>query len=182
MIDAEHYSSWIEQDNIRLFLAEIDGVPVSTAATIQTGSTASLEFVSALKEHRRQKAAITLCSRAIEALFDRGVETVTLSGSSEAVSLYERLGFHWWKNVMRNRLTRRAGSICSLRWTMRKRQKRFCRKSYVFLVILAIGLILIGTQHVNILFFQNLFIYFGLQLLFHALRSRTFRSNDKMHI
>lgn len=36
----------------------------------------------------------------------------------------------------------------------------------IFLVILAIGLILIGTQHVNILFFQNLFIYFGLQLLF----------------
>ena len=100
MIDAEHYSSWIEQDNIRLFLAEIDGVPVSTAATIQTGSTASLEFVSALKEHRRQKAAITLCSRAIEALFDRGVETVTLSGSSEAVSLYERLGFHSCFNNM----------------------------------------------------------------------------------
>ena len=94
MIDAGHYSSWMEQDNIRFFLAEIDGIPVSTAATIQTGSTASLEFVSTLKEHRRQKAAITLCSRAIEALFDRGVETVTLSGSSEAVSLYERLGFH----------------------------------------------------------------------------------------
>lgn len=100
MIDAEYYSSWIEQDNIRLFLAEIDGVPVSTAATIQTGSTASLEFVSTLKEHRRQKAAITLCSRAIEALFDRGVETVTLSGSSEAVSLYERLGFHSCFNNM----------------------------------------------------------------------------------
>lgn len=36
----------------------------------------------------------------------------------------------------------------------------------IFLVILAIGLILIGTQHVGSLFFQNLFIYFGLQLLF----------------
>jgi Predicted acetyltransferase involved in intracellular survival and related acetyltransferases len=73
---------------------EIDGIPVSTAATIRTGSTASLEFISTLKEHRRQKAAITLCSRAVEALFDNGVETVTLSGSSEAVPLYERLGFH----------------------------------------------------------------------------------------
>ena len=36
----------------------------------------------------------------------------------------------------------------------------------IFLVILIIGLILIGTQHVGRLFFQNLFIYFGLQLLF----------------
>lgn len=36
----------------------------------------------------------------------------------------------------------------------------------IFLVILIIGLILIGTQHVGSLFFKNLFLYFGLQLLF----------------
>lgn len=39
----------------------------------------------------------------------------------------------------------------------------------IFLVILIIGLILIGTQHVGSLFFQNLFIYFGLQLLLASL-------------
>lgn len=36
----------------------------------------------------------------------------------------------------------------------------------VFLAILIIGLILIGIQHAGSLFFQNLFLYFGLQLLF----------------
>ncbi len=36
----------------------------------------------------------------------------------------------------------------------------------IFHVILIIGLILIGTQNAGSLFFQNPFIYFGLQLLF----------------
>ncbi len=94
MIDAEHYYVWVAQDHIKIYLAEIDGVPVSTAATIQTGNTASLEFVSTLEAYRRRKAAITLSSKALEELFERGVETVTLSGSSQAVPLYKKLGFH----------------------------------------------------------------------------------------
>ncbi|MDE7297533.1 MAG: GNAT family N-acetyltransferase [Lachnospiraceae bacterium] len=94
MIDAENYSVWLKQENIRFYLAEIDGVPAATAATIRTGNTASLEFVSTLEEYRRRKAAIILNSRALENLFEEGVESVTLSGASEAVPLYEKLGFH----------------------------------------------------------------------------------------
>lgn len=94
MIDAENYCTWIKQDNMRFYLAEVDGKAVSTVATIQTGDTASLEFVSTLEEYRRRKAAIILSSKAIENLFANGAECVTLSGSSEAVPLYEKLGFH----------------------------------------------------------------------------------------
>lgn len=94
MIDAQHYYTWVETENIRLYLCVIDGVPVSTAATIQTGDVASLEFVSTLSQHRRRKAAITLNSYALTQLFGNGVRAVTLSGSSEAVALYEKLGFH----------------------------------------------------------------------------------------
>lgn len=94
MIDAGHYAVWLAQKDMRFYLAETDGMPAATAATIQSGSTASLEFISTLKEYRRRKAAITLSSKALEDLFADGVETVTLSGASEAVPLYKKLGFH----------------------------------------------------------------------------------------
>lgn len=94
MIDAENYYTWTKQENMRFYLAELAGKAISTVATIRTGNTASLEFVSTLQEYRRRKAAIILSSRALENLFADGVESVTLSGSGEAVPLYEKLGFH----------------------------------------------------------------------------------------
>lgn len=94
MIDAKHYFVWLLQENLRFYLAEFDGIPVSTAATIQNGSTASLEFVSTLEEYRHKKAAVSLCAKAIANLLANGAEIVTLSGSGEAVPLYEKLGFH----------------------------------------------------------------------------------------
>ena len=94
MIDAEHYAVWLEKENLRFYLCEMDGKPISTASTIRTGDTASLEFVSTLQEYRRRKAAISLCSQALGELFENGVRAVTLSGSEEAVELYRKLGFH----------------------------------------------------------------------------------------
>ena len=94
MIDAEHYYKWVEMGMAGIYIAEIGGVAVSTAATMRNGQIASLEFVSTLPEYRRQKAAITLCSKALADLFADGVEAVTLSGASEATALYEKLGFH----------------------------------------------------------------------------------------
>ena len=94
MIDAENYYTWIENGTYDAYLGEINGIPVSTAATIRNGDTASLEFVSTLEEYRRRKAAITISSKAISELFENGVKTITLSGSVEAVPLYQKLGFH----------------------------------------------------------------------------------------
>ncbi len=94
MIDAQHYFVWVESEDIKLYLCEIDGVAVSTAATIRTEDTASLEFVSTLEEYRRRGAAAAVCSRALEELFADGVRTVTLSGAEEALALYKNLGFN----------------------------------------------------------------------------------------
>lgn len=94
MIDADNYYIWAENGVYDFYLGEIDGIPVSTAATIRSGDTASLEFVSTLSDYRRRKAAITISSKAICGLFENGAETVTLSGAAEAVSLYQKLGFH----------------------------------------------------------------------------------------
>lgn len=94
MIDAEKYYTWLKNGVYDFYLAEIDGIPVSTAATIRNGDTASLEFVSTLNEYRRRKAAITVSTMALDDLFANGVKNVTLSGSFEAVALYKKLGFH----------------------------------------------------------------------------------------
>ena len=93
MIDAEHYFTWVESNNINIYLAEIDGIAVSTCATIQNGNTGSLEFVSTLEEYRRRKAAALLCSCAINDLLSNGTEIVTLGACGHSAFLYESLGF-----------------------------------------------------------------------------------------
>lgn len=94
MIDAEHYYVWVEKENINIYLGEINGIPVSTVATIQTKDVASIEFTSTLQEYRCRGAAATLCSKALADLFTNDVKAVTLSGAPEAVALYQKLGFH----------------------------------------------------------------------------------------
>lgn len=93
MIDAEHYFTWVESNNISVYLAEIDGIAVSTCATIQNENASSLEFVSTLEQYRRRKAAIMLCSYAINDLLNNGVEVVTLGACGHSAFLYEKLGF-----------------------------------------------------------------------------------------
>ena len=93
MIDADHYFTWVESNNINIYLAEINGIAVSTCATIQNNNTASLEFVSTLEEYRRRQAAALLCSCAINDLLDNGAEIVTLGACGHSAFLYERLGF-----------------------------------------------------------------------------------------
>ena len=94
MIDGEHYYIWVRDGHLQIYLGLIEGVPVSTAATIQTGTEASLEFVSTLPEYRRQGAAASLCSAALEALFANGAAAVTLNACGGSAALYEKLGFH----------------------------------------------------------------------------------------
>lgn len=98
MIDAEHYFTWVQENSVKIYLAEIDGVAVSTCATIQNESTASLEFVSTLEQYRRKKAAALLSSYAIEDLINNGAETVTLGACGDSVHLYRRLGFEKYFN------------------------------------------------------------------------------------
>ncbi|MDO4357869.1 MAG: GNAT family N-acetyltransferase [Clostridia bacterium] len=94
MIDADHYYRWVEDGSYRFYLGEIDGVPVTTAATLSNGGVASLEFVSTLAECRRRGVASAVCSRAIADLLAGGAKAVTLSACGESASLYRSLGFH----------------------------------------------------------------------------------------
>ena len=101
MIDAKNYYSWIEKGQVDIYLGEIDGIPVSTAATIRNGDVASLEFVSTLEEYQRRKVASVVCTRALEELFAKGVRDVTLGACGESVYLYKKLGFRsYFNNVI----------------------------------------------------------------------------------
>lgn len=101
MIDADHYSTWVENESMDVYLGEIDGIPVSTAATIRSGEAASLEFVSTLEKYRRKGVASVVCSKALTDLFACGVKDVTLSACGESVNLYERFGFRsYFNNVI----------------------------------------------------------------------------------
>lgn len=93
MIDAEHYFVWVKEQAVNIYLAEMDGVAVSTCATIRNESAASLEFVSTLEQYRRKKAAALLSSHAIDDLLNNGAEAVTLSACGDSVHLYSGLGF-----------------------------------------------------------------------------------------
>ena len=93
MIDADNYYTWVENEYVDIYLGVIDGIPVSTAATIRNGDVASLESVSTIEEYRRNKIASVVCSEVLENLFSKGVEDVTLSACGESVHLYEKLGF-----------------------------------------------------------------------------------------
>lgn len=99
MIDAENYYTWVESEDISIYLGEINGIPVSTAATIQNGEVASLEFVSTLEAYRRRKFAAIVCSRAIQDQFDMDIKAVTLGACGESAHLYKKLGF---KSIFNN--------------------------------------------------------------------------------
>ncbi|HHV09879.1 MAG TPA: GNAT family N-acetyltransferase [Clostridiales bacterium] len=93
MIDAEHYFTWVSQNNIAFYIGYLNGVPISTAATITDQDNASLEFVSTLEEYRRQGAGTAVCVEALKQLKEQDVKTVILGSSPEATSMYKRLGF-----------------------------------------------------------------------------------------
>ncbi len=93
LLTAKHYAVWLEQEALAFYLGFINGVPVSTAATIKDGSNASLEFVSTLNEYRRHGAAYAVCLKALQSLQECGAEMVTLRSSFEGAELYEKLGF-----------------------------------------------------------------------------------------
>lgn len=93
LIDAEHYFTWVLQSNLSFYIGYLNGVPISTAATITDQDNASLEFVSTLEEYRRQGACTAVCVEALKQLKAQNIKTVILGSSPEATSIYKRLGF-----------------------------------------------------------------------------------------
>ncbi|HOG02023.1 MAG TPA: GNAT family N-acetyltransferase [Clostridia bacterium] len=93
LLTIEHYSIWLNRGELSFYLGYINGIPVSTAAAIQNGRTASLEFVSTLVQYRKQGAAYAVCLKTLQALRDKGIRTATLRSSHEGFTLYKKLGF-----------------------------------------------------------------------------------------
>lgn len=93
MIDAENYRHIHEADDVALYLSYVGGEPAGTAATIRSGSTATLEFVSTLERFRGMGAATAACAHALGQLAKEGVKLATLRAGHEAAGLYRKLGF-----------------------------------------------------------------------------------------
>jgi len=93
MIDAEHYFTWVSQNNLAFYIGYLNGVAISTAATITDQDNASLEFVSTLEEYRKQGAGTAVCVEVLKQLKEQDIKTVILGSSPEATSIYKRLGF-----------------------------------------------------------------------------------------
>lgn len=90
---AEYNYPLVARADVAFYLALLDGTPIGTAATMQEGDIATLEFVSTLKAHRRKGAGAAVCSEALRNLQKTSVKTVTLRASHEAIALYTKLGF-----------------------------------------------------------------------------------------
>lgn len=93
MVTAEHYSAWLAEDGIAMYLAYIGDVPIATASTIRDGDAASLEFVATLKEYRNRGAASAICMHALNELRNKSIKIVTLRAFHDGISLYSKLGF-----------------------------------------------------------------------------------------
>ncbi len=93
MLSIEQYSVWLNREEFAFYLGYIDGVPISTAATMQDSKCAGVEFVSTQKEYRHKGAAYAVCHKALFDLQSNNVETVTLVSLPGADKLYEKLGF-----------------------------------------------------------------------------------------
>ena len=93
LLSTEQYYPWLNHNPLSFYLGYHNGTPIATLATIQNGETASVEFVSTLKEYRHQGAATALSIEALKDLQLKGVKTVTLRSSTEAIPVYTKLGF-----------------------------------------------------------------------------------------
>lgn len=93
LLTPQHYAAWLDCEDFAFYLGYVDGKPAATVATMQSGKTASIEFVSTVPACRRQGAAFAANLVALHDLRRKGVQTVTLRSSKEAIPLYSKLGF-----------------------------------------------------------------------------------------
>ncbi|MFC4259638.1 GNAT family N-acetyltransferase [Marinobacter lacisalsi] len=80
-------------DNVSGVVAYKDGVPLATALTYLTGSSAGVYWVGTLASAERQGLAGACTRLAVNAGFEQGARLVTLQASPFGLPLYQRLGF-----------------------------------------------------------------------------------------
>lgn len=100
MLDAKQYYHLVTLENLGFYLAYMHGQPVATSSTIQNGNISSIEFVSTLAAFRNKGIGTAVSVAALRDLRDKGVHTVTLRAAINAISLYRRLGFNSYCDVI----------------------------------------------------------------------------------
>jgi len=77
-------------DNVTMYLAWYDGIPVSSMLTITDGS-ACIELVHTISDYRNKGLATAMIKIALSDLKTKGISKVTVQ--TGAVKLFERIGF-----------------------------------------------------------------------------------------
>ena len=99
-----HHYPLCQRGALRCFFIEIGGQIAATAAIMQEGADASLEFVATEKTHRRQGLAGGVCAAAIADAFTHGAQLVTLRAGNEGTrELYTSLGFKIYNEELEER-------------------------------------------------------------------------------
>jgi GNAT superfamily N-acetyltransferase len=92
----------LELDSGGVFLAEDDGRPCASVATISYGTTTAwIGLLQVQPDFRRRGIAAVLMNRAIDHLHRHRIETIKLDASDEGRSLYLKLGFRDERPVWR---------------------------------------------------------------------------------
>ncbi len=104
------------EPNVAIFVAYVDGEPISTAMSLQTAGVGGVYWVGT-REARRGKGFAGACTRAaVNASFRAGAQVVTLQATRMGESLYRRLGFrtvaaHRW---LVSSVARHVSLLCTL--------------------------------------------------------------------
>ena len=79
--------------DFRVYLADLEGETVATAATWDHGSDCVIEWVATLPEARGRGVSTRLMARALSEAPERGLRTTTLQATKLGRPVYERLGY-----------------------------------------------------------------------------------------
>jgi GNAT superfamily N-acetyltransferase len=100
-------ASFAADEDVRLFTAFLNGVPVGTSLVIRTGDVAGVYSVITLPDARRQGVGTAAAWAAVNAARGWGCDVVVLQASAMGLPSYERMGF---QTVLRYRIFERSAA------------------------------------------------------------------------
>ena len=86
-------SGFMRDEDVRAFVARLDGRPVGTSLAIRSAGTAGVYNVGTLPAARRRGVGTALTWAAVAVARDAGLDCAVLQSSEMAVSMYEAMGF-----------------------------------------------------------------------------------------
>lgn len=83
----------LSDDDVRIFLVDLDGHPVGTATAIRTGDVSGVYAVETLRDSRRRGVGTAATWATIGAAREWGARSVALQSSAMGLGVYEAIGF-----------------------------------------------------------------------------------------